>query len=88
MIAGVMAVIVLLIPRTVRNIAGFHIFGLADFAVAVGAGVTLNALDPASMSNVVMLPVALIPLIAVPLYGATNIAALHMLRTGQHSIKR
>lgn len=81
MLAGVLAAIVLLIPRRTRTIAGFHIIGFADFLIAVGAGVTLNAIAPESMTNIANLPVALIPLIGVPLSGATHIAALHILAT-------
>ena len=79
MAAGVLAAIVLLAPRSTKSIAMFHIFGFADFVIAVGTGVILNAIDPLSMANIVLLPVAIIPLVGVPLSGATHIAALHQL---------
>lgn len=86
MLAGVLAVVIFLLPRRPRTVAGFHIIGFADFVVAVGTGIVLNALDPTSMSNVLLLPVALIPLVGVPLSGATHIAALHMIWTGRRSL--
>ena len=86
MLAGVLAVLIFLIPRRAKTIAGFHVVGFADFVVAVGAGIVLNALDPTSMANVLLLPVALIPLIGVPLSGATHIAALHMIWTGRRCL--
>lgn len=79
MLAGVLAVVVFLLPRHALTITWFHIIGLADFFIAVGTGVTLNALDPTIMSNLLLLPVAIIPLVGVPLSGATHIAALSML---------
>lgn len=79
MLAGILAVVVFLIPRSTKAITGFHIIGFTDFIVAVGTGITLTALAPESMSNVVLLPVSLIPLVGVPLSGATHIAALHQL---------
>lgn len=81
MLAGVLAALVILIPRSVKTITAFHLIGFADFLIAVGSGVILNSVAQQSMSNIVLLPVALIPLIGVPLSGATHIAALHILRT-------
>ena len=81
MLAGVLAAVVLMIPRRAPTIAGFHIIGFTDFLIAVGTGVTLNAIAPESMTNIANLPVSLIPLIGVPLSGATHIAALHLLAT-------
>ena len=83
MLAGVLAALVFLVPRNPRTIAGFHIIGFADFVVAVGTGLVLNAIDPTAMAHVLLLPVALIPLVGVPLSGATHIAALHMIWTGR-----
>ena len=79
MLAGVLAALVILAPRAGRTIAGFHLIGFADFVVAVGTGVTLTIFAPASMANIVLLPVSLIPLIGVPISGATHIAALHQI---------
>jgi len=74
----------LLLPRSIKLITGFHIVGFADFVVAVGTGITLNAVAPESMANIVLLPIAIIPLVGVPLSGATHIAALHLLLSSQN----
>ncbi|MEM8838247.1 MAG: permease [Pseudomonadota bacterium] len=79
MLAGVLAALVMVLPRRTRTITGFHVIGFLDFVVAVGTGITLNLIAPSSMANIMLLPVALIPLIGVPISGATHIAALHML---------
>jgi len=81
MLAGVLAVLVFMLPRSSRTIGFFHVVGFADFIVAVGTGITLNYIAPESMANITLLPVALIPLIGVPISGATHIAALHQLST-------
>jgi len=81
MLAGVLAATLLILPRALKTVAGFHIIGFADFVEAVGTGIILNAVNPESMANVLLLPVALIPLVGVPLSGATHIAALHLLWT-------
>lgn len=83
MLAGVLAIVVFLLPRAAKTITGFHVIGLADFIVAVGTGIVLNAIDPTSMANVLLMPISIIPLVGVPLSGATHIAALHMLKTGK-----
>ena len=86
MLAGVLAALVFLLPRNPKTIAGFHVIGFADFIVAVGTGLVLNAIDPTAMAHIQLLPVALIPLVGVPLSGATHIAALHMIWTGRRSV--
>lgn len=86
MLAGVLAIVVFLLPRAAKTITGFHLIGLADFIVAVGTGIVLNAIDPTSMANVLLMPIAIVPLVGVPLSGATHIAALHMLKTGKAKI--
>ncbi|MEM7214420.1 MAG: permease [Pseudomonadota bacterium] len=79
MLAGVLAATLFLLPRAARTVAGFHIIGFTDFVIAVGTGIVLNFLEPSSMANILLLPVAIIPLVGVPLSGATHIAALHQL---------
>jgi hypothetical protein len=82
LLAGTLAAAVLVLPRSRRRIAAFHVFGFADFLVAVGTGILLTIRAPDSMAEIVWLPVALIPLVGVPLSGATHIAALHQLWQG------
>ncbi len=90
LLAGVLAAVVITTARSRWKIIGFHVIGFADFLVAVGTGVVLNAVAPDAMANVVFLPVALIPLVGVPLSGATHIAALHQLvtRKNQYTVEK
>ena len=77
--AGLAALAVVVLPRNRKTISAFHVFGLGDFLVAVGTGLTLTQFEIPEMATITRLPVALIPLVGVPLSGATHIAALHML---------
>ena len=77
MLAGSFAALVLWLPRTETRIRAFHLFGFADFVVAVGTGISLTVLAVPQMAAITGLPVALVPLIGVPLSGATHVAALH-----------
>lgn len=58
----------------------FHVFGFADFVVAVGAGFAHSLIGDPRMAAVAMLPLALIPLFGVGLSGASHLAAFHLLR--------
>lgn len=84
-LAGTLAAVLMLLQRSARMAAGFHVIGFADFIVAVGTGVTLTLFAPASMTAVVDLPIALIPLVGVPLSGATHIAAFHIIWRGRRA---
>ncbi|KWV91818.1 hypothetical protein [Erythrobacter sp. YT30] len=79
MLAGVLAAALILLPVTTRRIVAFHVVGFADFVVAVGTGLTLQLLAVPTMSTIAHLPIALIPLIGVPLSGASHIAAFHLM---------
>lgn len=60
---------------------GFHLFGFADFVVAVGTGFTFSLLGDPLMETLRVLPMALIPLFGVPVTGALHIMVLHRLFT-------
>jgi hypothetical protein len=60
--------------------ARMHIFGFADFAVAVGTGLTFTLLLDPRMAAITTLPLALIPLFGVGLSGTTHLVAFDMLR--------
>ena len=79
MLAGVLAAGLVLIPTTFSRIKAVHIIGMADFVVAVGTGLTLQLLQEPLIANLVYLPIALIPLVGVPLSGASHVVALHIL---------
>lgn len=59
-----------------------HVFGLIDFVVAVGTGVTLTLMRDPLMDSIRDLPLALIPYFGVALSGATHLMAFDLLRRG------
>lgn len=58
----------------------FHLFGFADFIVAVGTGLTFTLLNDPRMAPIAQLPLALIPFFGVGISGATHLIAFDMLR--------
>lgn len=56
-----------------------HGFGMLDFAIAVGTGLTFTMLQDPAMDTIRTLPMSLIPMFGVGLSGATHIMAFHML---------
>lgn len=79
-LAGLFAMALLVLPRRRSVILGFHLFGLMDFVVAVSTGLWFNVTGHPLMGAIEVLPLALIPLVGVPLSGATHVAALDILR--------
>ena len=69
----------ILIPRW-RLTLVFHLFGFADFVVAVGTGLTLFLLNDSRMAGIQTLPMALIPFYGVGISGASHIIAFDLLR--------
>jgi hypothetical protein len=80
LIAGFLALGVILLPENRSRYLAFHIFGFADFVVAVGTGLTLFLLNDPRMSAIETLPMALIPLYGVGISGASHIMAFDLLR--------
>ena len=80
LIAGLMALGVLLLPESRNRYLAFHIFGFADFVVAVGTGLTFFLLNDPRMSGIQTLPMALIPFYGVGISGASHIMAFDLLR--------
>jgi lipoprotein signal peptidase len=80
LIAGLLALGVTLLPKTRNRYLVFHIFGFADFVVAVGTGLTLFLLNDPRMAGIQTLPMALIPLYGVGISGASHIMAFDLLR--------
>ncbi|GGI93550.1 hypothetical protein GCM10007973_32270 [Polymorphobacter multimanifer] len=62
------------------EIHGFHRFGLADFVVAVGTGLSFTLLGDLRMAPVASLPLALVVLYGVGISGASHLMAFAMLR--------
>lgn len=61
----------------------FHIFGFADFVVAVGTGLTYTLLQDPRMAPIAQWPMALIPLFGVGLSGTAHLIAFDLLRKRQ-----
>jgi hypothetical protein len=80
LIAGLLALGVILLPKTRNRYLVFHLFGFADFVVAVGTGLTLFLLNDTRMTGIQTLPMALIPFYGVGISGASHIMAFDLLR--------
>jgi hypothetical protein len=80
--AGVFALIVTLLPESRGRYLAFHLYGLADLALALGTGMTLTLHSDPRMDGILTLPMALIPLYAVGILGATHLMAFDLLRRG------
>lgn len=80
LLAGLFAAWTASRPLTDARIAAFHRFGLADFVVAVGTGLTFTLLGDPRMAAVAQLPLALVVLFGVGISGASHIMAFAMLR--------
>lgn len=76
---GLLVFVVLLLPESLTKYWVFHIFGMLDFIVAVGTGLTFTLLGVPLMKNLVELPIVLIPLYGVGISGATHIFAFALL---------
>lgn len=79
LVAGLLVVPVLMLPNHRWKYWAFHLFGMADFVVAVGTGLTFSLLQVPMMNTVTTYPVALIPLFGVGISGASHIMALDLL---------
>jgi len=89
LVAGFLALLVVILPESRTNYLIFHIVGFADFVVAVGTGLALFLLNDPRMAAIQTLPMALIPLYGVGISGASHIMAFDLLRHGSGSkVKR
>jgi hypothetical protein len=89
-IAGCLALGVLSLPERRSRYLVFHLFGFADFVLAVGTGLTFFARNDPRMAAIETLPMALIPLYGVGISGASHLMAFDLLRrrTGsEHRVK-
>jgi hypothetical protein len=80
LIAGFLALGVILLPESRNRYLAFHLFGFTDFVVAVGTGVIFFLLKDPRMSSIQTLPMALIILYGVGISGASHIMAFDLLR--------
>jgi hypothetical protein len=77
--AGLLVLLVLSLPEKHWKYWGFHLFGLTDFAIAVGTGLTFSLLQIPTMEAIATFPIDLIPLFGVGISGASHIIALDIL---------
>lgn len=80
LIAGLAALLVVLLPFSRRNYLAMHLFGMADFLLAVGTGLIFTLIAPREIDAIRDLPLAMIPLFGVGLSGATHLIAFDLLR--------
>jgi hypothetical protein len=73
---GIAALIVVALPERRWLYAAFHAFGMADFVLAVGTGLSFTFREVPLMANIATFPFALIPQFGVVLTGALSILAL------------
>jgi hypothetical protein len=81
LMAGSLVFLVLALPKNYWKYWGFHLFGLADFVLAVGTGLTFSLLHIPMMETLRTFPIALIPLFGVGISGASHLMALDILAT-------
>jgi hypothetical protein len=80
LIAGLAALGVVALPFAISRYLAVHLFGFADFLLAVGTGLYFTLVDPPAMDAIRSLPLALIPLFGVGISGATHIIAFDLMR--------
>lgn len=82
LIAGLLAIVAISLPFSLKTYWTFHTIGFADFVLAVGTGMFFAVTGGPGIENLASFPLALIPLFGVPISGATHIMAFHMMRKG------
>ena len=76
---GFLVPVILMIKGGDGKYLAFHIFGLLDFVVAVGTGLTFTVSRVPSMDNIATFPIVLIPVFGVFVTGALSIMTLDIL---------
>lgn len=76
---GCAAILLLMSRRTPQRYLAFHLFGLLDFVVAVGTGLSYAVAGDPAMAAIARLPLVLIPLFGVPVSGVSHIIAIRRL---------
>ena len=82
LMAGAFALALIILPPARLGYLAFHLFGFADFVLAVGTGLSFTLAGDPRMAPIVSLPMALIPLFGVGISGATHLMAFDLLRRG------
>lgn len=81
-LAGLIAAALLILPRRTRFVLGFHVVGFTDLALVIATGIYLNTTAPTTMDTIAYLPLALIPLVGVPLSIMSHVAAFDQIARG------
>lgn len=76
---GFLVPIILLLGDSTEKYIAFHLFSLLDFIVAVGTGLTFTLLSVPTMATIATFPIVLIPLVGVPITGASSVMAIDVL---------
>jgi hypothetical protein len=80
LIAGLYAAWLIRHPASQRPYWQFHLFGFADFLVAVGTGLFYTLQQDPRMAPIAQLPLSIIPLFGVGISGAAHLIAFDQLR--------
>ena len=76
---GFLALSIFFLPENRAKYVAVQIFGLLDFILAVGTGLTFTVLQVPLMENIAANPIVLIPLFGVPITGALHLMTLDIL---------
>jgi len=79
LLASTFVVPLVLLPNDRWKYWVFHLFGLTDFVIAVGTGLTFALFQVSMMNTITTYLIALIPLFGVPISGVSHIMALDLL---------
>ena len=82
LLAGLFALLIIVLPKSRGRYLAFHLFGFADFVIAVGSGLAFTLMGDPRMDSIRTLPMALIPLYGVGISGASHLMAFDLLRKG------
>jgi len=86
---GLLVPIVLFLKESHSKYLAFHLFGMLDFAIAIGTGFTFNVLlNEPLMRNITTYPIVLIPLYGVCITGSLSIMTLDRLLRSKHHSER
>jgi uncharacterized membrane protein len=79
LVAGLLVPIVLIPPKSRSKFLGFHLFGLADFVLAVGTGLVFSLRSDPVMATIATMPLVMIPLFGVCVSGVSHVIAMDRL---------
>ena len=79
LMAGLLVLLVLTLPKSHWKYWVFHLFGMTDFVITVATGLTFSLLQVPIMQTITTYPIVLIPLFGVGISGASHIMALDIL---------